>query len=118
MGFSDVTRYALQPSALMLDPDVARQQFVGDLARLWQRGQTQHQTALTDDRHAFDLNLRDRTVEANRGFKSLLPKERAYRPPPNPNAYMLNAILRDDALASYDRAAPQLRELDRANRGA
>jgi hypothetical protein len=35
----------------------------------------------------------------------------------NPNQYMIDAIMRDNAIAQYDRDAPRLREEQRATRG-
>lgn len=79
MSFARVTRLALQPSVLALDPTVARAQFVRDLDR--------------------------------RGLAAGGPKvDPAYQG-------MLRGILREQALATYDREAPRLREADRAPLG-
>jgi hypothetical protein len=117
VGFADVTRLALQPSALDLEPAFGRAQFLRDLDRTHRLGTGLERQRLQQERADFDADLRRRGSDAARGFRSLTKEERRYRPSGNPNQYMLDAILRDNAVAAYDRDAPRLREVDRAARG-
>ena len=109
-GFDDVTRLALQPSVLDLDPDFARAMFLRDINRTHQGGAAREQRRLTEERAAFDEDRRQRETAAQRTFRTLPEKEQKYRPSGNPNQYMIDAILRDNAIAQYDRDAPQRRE--------
>ena len=110
LGFGDVTRLALQPSVLDLDPEFGRALFLRDIARTHQGGTAREQQRLTAERAAFDEDRRHRETEAQRTFRTLPEKEKQYHPSGNPNQYMIDAILRDNAIAQYDRDAPRLRE--------
>lgn len=124
MAFADVMRLALQPSvAAGLDPDFARAQFLRDIANEQRRQQSAREPAELANRQAYDARLRDLHSGAH-GFGYLAPGAEndrkwnpRYKPAGNPNQYMIDAILRDNAIATYDRAAPLVRELDREGRG-
>lgn len=117
-GFADVTRLALQPGVVEQDPAFARALVARDLARTQQGRQTQRETATAATQHRFQGDLRARQHEAARGFRRLSDRER--RPPSTAGAAqqsLLDGILREQALAQYDREAPLLREALRAARG-
>jgi len=115
-GFEDVLQLYLQPSALETDPDFARGMFLRDLNRRHLLGTSLRNQSLQQDRANFDRDLSARGAEAQRTFRNLTPKEQKYHPPGNQSQYMIDAILRDNAIQTYDRQAPQLREADRALR--
>lgn len=115
-GFADVARLALQPSALTLDPTFSRQLLQRDLDRTQQQGRTQRATTARDDRARFNADLRQRKNDATRHGKTLPARESRYTPPGNPQQSLLDAILKDQALAQYDRDAPLEREALRAFR--
>lgn len=114
MGFADVTRLALQPSALELDPAFARGMFLRDLNRTHQQGRGLAAERQQQEQADFDRALGER--ERASPFHQVQPRDRVFRPSENPSQYMLDAIMRDNAVAEYDRTAPQLREADRARR--
>lgn len=119
-GFADVTRLALQPSVLALDPAFARAQFMRDITNTQRLHQSQGAREDLDARQAYDARIRE-LHSGQHGFGFLAPgaendtrwNPRFRAPSSNPNQYMIDAILRDNAIAEYDRNAPRLRELDR-----
>ena len=118
-GFADVTRLALQPSVLALDPGFARAQFLRDLANRQRINQGVSDRAELENRQAYDARIRE-LHSGKHGYGFLAPGAETdrkwnprYKPAGNPNQYMIDAILRDNAIAEYDRNAPVLRELDR-----
>lgn len=117
MSFESVTQLYLQPSALAGDPDFERAMFLRDITQQQRLGTGMRERARMQDRANFDRDLRARGEEAARTFRNLTPKEKKYHPPGNPNQYMIDAIMRDNAVAQYDRDAPRLREEQRAARG-
>lgn len=111
MGFADVAQQALQPSILGLDPSFARGLLVRDLNREAQVGTSRR----ADQRRGFNtaVQLAEKTRKSGQqGYGFLQPKARTprYQPVGHQSQYMLDAILRDTALAEYDRRAPLLRE--------
>lgn len=117
MSFNSVAQLYLQPSALAGDADFERAMFLRDINRQHRLGTGLRAQALARDRARFDADLRERGAAAQRTFRTLTPKEKKYHPPGNPNQYMIDAIMRDNAVAQYDRDAPRLREEQRAARG-
>lgn len=115
-GFADVARLALQPSALALDPEFGRQLLQRDLARTQQQGQTSRASAATEDRARFNAELRGRKNDATRHGKTLPAKESRYQPAGQPQQYLLDAILKENALSQYEHDAPLEREALRAGR--
>ena len=123
MAFADVMRRALQPSVLDLDPAFARQQFVQDLDE--RRGMlTQNRAAeglAASQAHAG--TLRDLRSGAH-GFGFLRPNAGPEWSPKEPGKVrrdmqgMLEGILREQALAQYDRDAPRERARLAELRGA
>lgn len=121
MSFARITRQALQPSVLALDPAVGRQQFLADLERFGRVQRSSREQPEAQARQAHDTELR-RLHSGHAGYGFLAPGAEndrrwnpRYRPPGNPNQYMIDAILRDNAIAAYDREAPRLRAGDRRN---
>jgi len=108
MGFQRVTDLALQPSALDLDPEFGRALFLRDIDRTHQG----YRTRQADERAAFDKDLAGRELARakDRSAQPLTFEEKRFRPAGNPNQYMIDALLRENAIAQYDRDAPRLRE--------
>jgi len=115
VSFDSVTQLHLQPSALAGDPDLERAMFLRDIAQEHRLGTGMRERSGIQDRANFHRNLRARSLEAARGFRNLTPKEKKYKPPGNPNQYMVDAIMRDNAVAQYERDAPRLRGEQRAS---
>ena len=115
MSFERITRQALQPSVLGLDPAVGRAQFLADLERFGRVQRSSREQPEAQARAAHEADLR-RRQSGQEGYGFLAPGAEndrrwnpRYRPPGNPNQYMLDAILRDNAIATYDRDAPRRR---------
>jgi len=110
MSFDSVRQLYLQPSALDADPDFERAMFMRDIDQQRRLGSGAEQRRLAADRAAFEADLSEREGAAQRTFRNLTPKEKKYHPTGNPNQYMIDARLRENAVAEYDRNAPRLRE--------
>lgn len=113
MRFDDVTRLALQPSVLGMDPAFARAQYVRDLDRTQARGLGMVQRTGQQERHDFDRALYAR--DAASPYTAIPAKDRRYHSPSGQaTAPLLARLLRDAALQQYDAVAPSLREAQRA----
>lgn len=114
-GFAELTDLALGNSLLDRDPTLARQLFLRDLTRTQQgygRRRTEQEAARQQQ---IGQAERERT-SGRHGFGHLQPNARTprYSDRANQSQYMLDAILKDQALAKYDREAPLRREMARA----
>lgn len=109
-GFADVANLALQPSVLALDPQFARGLFLRDLTR--ESGSAAALRSRSDqaNRAAFDAAERERK-SGKHGFGFLQPD--APRPRyqvASAQQSLLDGVLRQNAIDSYDRRAPLLRQ--------
>lgn len=114
-GFAELTDLALGNGLLERDPKLARGLFVRDLDRTQQNRSRGRASAESGRALERQLAEKERT-SGRRGFGHLQPDARIprYSDRTGQSQYMLDAILKDQALATYDREAPLRRELARA----